>query len=252
MSLLALLLACAEPPPVVGAVVDPWGAPVADATVVVEGIVERWQTDVDGRFQLELGPEAAGLIFGKAGYMRATADVPAGEGARGPVEVELWPDPEQPGFFAVGPRGFVHLATRMARVLPPARGSVEATPVVAAPTLAEDVVPSGISRFVFKSTVPPAQMKGLDLALARLAPVPAPKKGGTPDAKEPVQLRAESAVPFTIGGMSGKDAWLVTLEAPLAPGTYAWHTAKALELRDPAALALVPRERLLTWVFAVE
>ena len=40
--------------------------------------------------------------------------------------------------------------------------------------------------------------------------------------------------------------------APLAPGVYAWHTAKALDLRDPAALALVPRERMLAWVFAVE
>jgi hypothetical protein len=56
-----------------------------------------------------------------------------------------------------------------------------------------------------------------------------------------VQLRAESAVAHTIASMSGKDAWLVTLEAPLAPGTYAWHTAKALELR---IFGGVPPERI--------
>ena len=54
MSLLALLVGCAHPPPVEGTVHDPWGAPVGDATVVVEGIVERWRTDADGRFLLEL------------------------------------------------------------------------------------------------------------------------------------------------------------------------------------------------------
>jgi hypothetical protein len=250
VSPLALLLACAQPPPVQGGVVDPWGGPVADATVVVEGIVERWRTDADGRFQLEIGPDAAELIIGKAGYMQATASVSAGEGARGPVEVDLWPDPDQPGFFAVGPRGYVHLATRTVRVLAPTRGNGEALPVIAPPALSEDVVPSGITRFVLKSTVPAAQMSGLDLALARLAPV------GTKDPRakgeDAAALRAERAIPYTMAGMAGKDAWLVTLEAPLAPGVYAWHTAKALDLRDPAALALVPRERLLAWGFAVE
>jgi hypothetical protein len=251
VSLFALLVGCAQPPPVEGTVHDPWGAPVGDATVVVEGIVERWRTDADGRFLLELGPDAADLIVGKAGYMRATGEVSAGEGARGPVEVELWPDPEQPGFFAVGPRGYVHLATRTVRVLPPARKSTEALPVVAPPALSEDVVPSGISRFVLKSTVPTAQMKGLDLALARLAPV-APKDPRARDSDDSAALRAEGVVPHAMAGMAGKDSWMVTLEAPLAPGVYAWHTAKALDLRDPAALALVPRERMLAWVFAVE
>ena len=109
---------------------------------------------------------------------------------------------------------------------------------------------TGPCTIVLKSTVPAAQMSGLDLALARLAPV------GTKDPRakgeDAAALRAERAIPYTMAGMAGKDAWLVTLEAPLAPGVYAWHTAKALDLRDPAALALVPRERLLAWGFAVE
>ncbi len=255
------LLACAPNVPITGQVVDPWGAPMPDTTVVVEGVVERWSTDAQGRFAIDVTADRTKVIAGKAGYMRATAEAPApDEGTqRAPVSLTLWPLPPQPGFFAVGTKGYLHLEARPIKVLAPAKPGGDALPTVTVPS---DVrVPAGTMSFVFQSTVPIDKMQALGLRLSQLtAPATRAKPGRqarsastSPAQDAPVAERtAASDLPFTMSAMTGKDAWMVTLAAPLAPGEYAWHTANALGTRDGDALARLPPDRLLAWPFSAD
>jgi hypothetical protein len=259
-----LLLACARPTPIVGDVVDPWGTPVPDATIVLEGVVERWQADSQGRFHLETDAAPRTVIAGKAGYMRGSAPLPEGVpegGTAAPVRVVLWPEAAQPGFFAVGPRGYVHLPAREVRLLGPARKGGEPVPGVTVP--ADALIPSGTSGFVFRSTVSPAQMKGLDLRLSRLRPLeiaPSRAPRGSASGKAPAPGTASEAplyqsrddLPYMLEAMPARDTWKVSLEVPLGPGVYAWHTANALGIREQEAWELLPRERRLAWTFHVE
>jgi hypothetical protein len=191
--------------------------------------------------------------------MRGSAPLPEGVAPES-VRVVLWPETAQPGFFAVGPRGYLHLPAREVRLLPPARKSAEPLPVVTVPEDAR--IPAGTGGFVFRSTVSAAQMKGLDLRLSRLrqldAPPPRTPRGSasapapsTPAGDAPL-YHSRDDLPHTLEAMPAKDTWKVTLPSPLAPGVYAWHTANALGVREQEAWDLLPRERRLAWTFHVE
>ncbi len=247
-----LLLACAEPVVIHGTVTDAWGTPVPGATVVLEGVVDRWTAGADGTFTVQTDDPPGTVIAGADGYMRGTATVVHGDDAPRiqDVRIALWPDPANPGFFGVGPSGYAHLPARTLTPLRPTRplpGGETAFPALTLPPDAR--VAPDTTRFVHKSTVRAQEVRAMDLRLSRL--VEAPETLRPADAGGAWWIGADD-IPFTVDGMPGRDAYLLKLAAPLAPGVYAWHTGGTLELRDSDALALLPRARLLAWPFRVE
>ncbi|MEN9784985.1 MAG: Carboxypeptidase regulatory-like domain [Pseudomonadota bacterium] len=247
-----LLLACAEPVTVHGTVTDAWGTPVPGATVVLEGVVDRWTAGADGTFTVEADTPPATVIAGAPGYMRGSAPVARGDDAprRQEVRIALWPDPANPGFFGVGPSGYAHLPARTLTPLRPERPLASGETAFPALTLpAEAVIPPGTTRFVHKSTVRAQEVRAMDLRLSRLTEAPPALRPAT--ATTPWWIRADE-VPFEIDGMPGRDAYLLKLAAPLPAGVYAWHAGGTLELRDSDALAVLPRARLLAWPFRVD
>ena len=246
-----LLLACAQPVVIHGTVTDAWGTPVPGATVVLEGVVDRWTAGADGTFTVEAETRPAAVIAGAQGYMRGSAALAHGEDAPRSQEVRiaLWPDPANPGFFGVGPSGYAHLPARTLTPLRPDRPLPDGETAFPALTLPPDaVVAPTTTRFVHKSTVRAQEVRAMDLRLSRLveAPVSLRPTGTTAT----WWIRADE-VPFEIDGMPGRDAYLLKLGEALPPGVYAWHAGSTLELRDADALAVLPRARLLAWPFRI-
>lgn len=284
------LLACSTPAVSLhGNVVDLWGRPLAGATVVVEGVVERWQTDPAGAFSLSVDEAPLRVLGAAPGHMRAVVEVPEGSAGTA-LRIELWPEPRAPGFYAVGSSaevegGLLHLAARAVTVqttlTPPVptfamalAGGGEAAPRRSdstgtglpntAPALVAGrtpgpgnarVVPTGTTRFLHKSTLDPRAFRGLELRLSRLeawpSAVDARPKGMPPmTALGEHGWMATAPIEVQIEALPGKDCYLVEVP-PLADGVYAFHTGRVLDLRDGAALAAVPKERWLAWGFQV-
>lgn len=277
MRVLMLLLACSKPAVVVtGDVVDIWGRPLPGATVVVEGVVQRWQADPAGTFSLTLEEVPSRVLGAAPGHMRAAVTLPQGsEGA--PLRLALWPEPKAPGFYAVGSSpeaegGLLHLAARGVTML----GSGDrARPVLAlaldrpvshvgaggttgsvgssSAPVAERMpgpgsargVPGGTTRFLHKSTLDPRAFRELALRLSRLEEVAVGERAAAER-----RWAAAEAVEVRVEALPGKDCYLLEVP-PLRDGVYAFHTGRVLDLQDAAALAALPRERLLAWAFQV-
>src|SRR5690606_20162720 len=98
MAILVLLAECEQAPTLEGQVVDVWGNPVADATVVIEGQPGRPTTDAYGNFTLPLIVGKHKLKAGREGYIQEHLDLEVGEGQPPPNPVlHLYPKPEEPG-----------------------------------------------------------------------------------------------------------------------------------------------------------
>ncbi len=266
MFLLVPLLACSTPTVTVeGQVVDVWGNGVAGATVVAEGVVERWQADPQGAFALTLDSVPARVSAAAGGYMRGSVATSAEGGASSPLRIALWPEPKAPGFYAVGQDarvdgGLIHLAARSVSIL----GSGDAaTPALtmseAAGTDPRTVpggarsVPAGTTRFLHKSTLDPRAFRGVEVRLARLSEAPAATTARAASRSGPRPERSWTSVApveVKVEALPGKDCYLLEVP-PLAEGVYAFHTGGVLERRGNEALATLPRERLLAWGFHV-
>jgi hypothetical protein len=111
---LLMLVACNSTPDTLeGQVVDVWGNPVEGATVMVLGGSEQQLTGSDGRYVL---PRIEGSIVvktGRKGFVQAQREVVVepGQPAEAPL-FELYPKPEEIGFFAVGAAGYKKLEAR--------------------------------------------------------------------------------------------------------------------------------------------
>jgi hypothetical protein len=94
-----------------GKVVDIWGNPIEGATVMVVGGTERPLTDADGRYRIAKTTGPLQVKAGRKGYIQdhEEFEVKPGEDVAGPL-FELFPKPEEAGFFVVGAGKYVKLA----------------------------------------------------------------------------------------------------------------------------------------------
>ncbi len=249
---LSLLLACTPDTVTLrGTVVDVWGAPIAAASVVIEGQVERFPADAEGAFTIPTERASSWrLLAGKQGYIRdieTVAGPAAGDPA--PIRFELYPKPERPGFYAVGAAAYGHLPAR--RIVVEATGATVRTGLAAGP---REALEPGVRRFVFTSTLRSSELGSLGLRLTRLAEPPAPptKPGRTPPKTPPPPplWTASADVDIEVTALPSPDDYLVTT-APLDPGVYAFHSRDALTLTDAAAVEALPKELLLAHVFEI-
>jgi hypothetical protein len=246
-----LLLACADTRAVRGAVTDVWGNPIADATVVLEGIVERYNTDGSGHFDIETAQPVRRILVGKDGYIKGVAEpeAPVEEDADyNPLKFKLYPKPPKPGFYGVGRNGYVPLDAAKVKVV----GS-EVRHYAGVREIPAEHLAAGKARFVFQTTLRPSEISQMNLHLSRLVFVDkTPMKGLLGEEAATVNLwTAEEEVPFDLTEMPAENEYLIETREALEPGVYAFHALDILNETDQQVILNLPRERQVAFPFEV-
>ncbi len=242
--------ACSKPTVLEGKVTDVWGTPIQGAMVQVEGLVDITKSDNSGVFKFELdeGLDTYRLQAGKDGYIPSVTSVGA-EGDEGPgaAKLELYPEPKQPGFYAVAKTGYEHLIAEKIRTV---GSDVEA--YTGLPDEGEaHLYPKGKETFVFSSTLKSSELSRLNLQLHRLKYVDSTEVPGVlGDAQVRVNLWvAEDKMEFDLKGLPRENTYLISVRDPLDKGVYAFSTQEVLASEDPAALDKLPKEMRVAYPF---
>ena len=251
-ALLTLLAGCGGAPEVEGVVRDPWGNPVAGATVKLETQVEAMVSNDAGEFSFDALPTEMRLLAGKDGFILGTAVVtplPEGEDDYPKVEIILYPEPEKPGFYAVDVKDYAHLAPLSVKTVGTELQAYTGLVDIGRLSLGGDQQ----HRFVFTTPLRQSELSRLDLQLHRLAfKDNATVSGVLGEEQVRVNLYvADTSVPFDIRGMASKEDYLIVTREKLPAGEYAFHIQSVLTSSDPAALDKLPREYRVAYPFEV-
>jgi hypothetical protein len=235
-SLLVALPACtwSGEPTIDVAVVDLWGGAVPGVVVeVVEGppppvpLVTGWR----GVASLPLAPAVTLRVSGAGWLGREVVVRPADGVARHVEQVELVPEPTEPGFHAVGPGGYARLGPEGVRL---AGNAVRSFVGVA--SASGVVLPAGTLKVVFHTPLRRDEVARLDLALHRLRFVEQAEVG-TVDGPRVIDVGlwvSDGEVAFDRVQLGeGGENYAFRAEA-LAPGAYAFVSMDLLAPRLPA------------------
>ncbi len=253
VALASLALVGCGGPTLEGTVVDPWNHKLSEVTVTVEGVAEEMITDEAGRFEVETERGATlNLLAGAEGYIRAVSSVrvPRSKNVEIPSpEIVLYPDPEQPGFYAVGAEGYSRLDEQAVRSVGTELSSftgISDTGPHALPTQEQ-------LRVVFATNLRRADISRLDLRLTRVEFVDKrPIKDVYGETEVTVNLWVpKEDVPFDITGLASATDYLITSRGALAPGAYAFHIQGVLTDPDVHHLERLPREMRVAYPFEV-
>lgn len=252
MLLPLLLLACADTKSVTGTVKDVWGNPITDATVVIEGVVERFRTNSGGQFDIETGSKVSRVLVGKEGYIKGVADaeLPAEDAdAYSPLTFHLYPKPPKPGFYGVGRVGYIPVDADRVRIVGSDVGHHAGVREIPAEKL-----PRGKVKFVFQTTLRPSEIAQMNLHLSRLEFVDkTPMKGilGTDTVTVNLWV-AHDEVPFDLSQLPAESEYLIASREALPSGVYAFHTQDILNEVDERVIMNLPKERQVAFPFEVE
>jgi hypothetical protein len=242
---------CRKPPVVQGVVKDIFGQPIEGATVLVEGVLEQRITDAQGAFSFPRQKTDMRITAGKKGYIKDTETVtpPAEEGDETPpVELALYPDPPEKGFYEVGRDRYNKLEPRQIYVVGTELRSVSGLRETSDEVLGHN---DGPTRFVFSSSLRPSEIAQLELKMHHLDFVDTIEVPGVLG-KEPVTANlwvANKPVQFDLEQLATLDDYLITTREPLAGGAYAFHTGGVLTSKDVRALATLPKELQFAYAF---
>lgn len=242
-------------PKVEGYVKDPWEHPVEGATVIMEGVAEREVSDAEGFFKMPALDSEMNLLAGKDGYIKAlTVVAPFAEDEdeddREPLQLTLYPDPAEPGFYAIGETEYVRLESEEARAI-----GTELDTFNGVPDIGEALVPSDKPmRVVFSTGLRPHEISRLDLRLHKLRFVDhTVVKGALGDTEATVNLFvADSPVAFDLKGFPTRNDYLIASRDRLDPGYYAFHIEGVLTSHDRALMDHLPRELRVAYPFEVQ
>lgn len=247
-----LLVACTDTRVLAGEVKDIWGKPVSDATIVIEGVIERHHSDSAGRFTIDTEDPVTRVMVGKEGFIKDIEEVaPLAEGDDDydPLSFSLYPKPEQPGFYGVGSTDYVHLSAKRIRVVGTALkhyAGIQDEPD-------EGLASGKPATFVFVSTLRSSELARMNLHLSRLDFVDHTNvKGvfGPVDATVQLWVAAED-VAFDLKALPARDAYLITTREPVKPGMYAFHAQDVLNEDDERILMNLPKEMQVAFPFEV-
>lgn len=269
------LSACTEDTRTVsGQVLDIWGQPVPEATVVVEGVLERHFTDGDGRFAIDVpadslilhahakddgkpeaddllsGPKGVRVLVGKDGFIKgrglALEVLDAEEFS--PLRLELYPEPETPGFYAVGPQGYVGLGHQRIQLI-----GTGLTHYSGIQDIPEQALPAGKVELVFTTRLRPSEIAQMNLHLSRLEFVnKARVKGVFGPEDDLINLWvAKEDLPFDVVGFDTREDYLIQTRDALPPGMYAFHAHDILHEEDERVLYSLPKEQQVAFPFEV-
>ena len=248
-ALILLLAACGTPPSLEGKVVDIWGNPVEGATVMMVGQGEKPLTDAEGRYKLSLIPGKQEIKAGRKGYVQDHAFVEIAEGQvpTGPV-FELYPRPEEPGFYAVASGQYVHLGPVMVHSVGNELRTYRGLKNKGDAALAAD----DFREFIFHTELTEDEILRLGVQLRKLeykadGEVPGPLRS-TP---VKVGLYVDvGEVPMDLLPMKSRTDYRIVPKEPLEHGVYAFQTQHILESHDPEGFEMLPDE--LRVVFPVD
>jgi hypothetical protein len=249
MGLLLLLIACSNEKTLTGRVTDVWGKPLSGATVVVEGVVERYNTDGGGLFVVNVDRELAltQVMVGKGGYIKSIQPVVGGAEEEVPrIDVKLYPEPEKPGFYGVGRDAYVHLKTSKVVMV-----GTELKHHIGIREYPDAALPHGATEFVFTSTLRSAELSMMNLHLSKLDFVDHTEvKGvlGAMDATVNLFVAVED-VPFDLKALPSRDDYLIVLRDRLEPGMYAFHAQNVLNETDYRIIMDLPKEMQVVFPF---
>lgn len=251
MSPLLLLLAACETKPdtIEGKVYDVWGNPVEGATVMVVGGNERPMSDANGRYRIvRPSPGVVQVKAGRQGFIQDHKEFEVTESGQAAAPLfELYPKPEEVGFFIVSSSSYRKL---------------EPMPVTAVGNKLQQIrgiqAPSDVSvdteqpRIVFHTELRHDEIMRLGLELYRLkyvgdTQIPGPL-GST---NVSVNLyAADHNHPIDVEPLRSKTDYLITPKERLPAGIYALQT-QGLLTSDRAAFEGVPEELRVVFPFEV-
>lgn len=272
-----MLAACTEDTRTISGVVkDIWGHPVPEATVVVEGVVERYYTDSAGAFSIELpekslvlrpevvpesseatadpalsGPQGIRVLVGKDGFIKKlefAKDLPEKD-SFDELSFALYPEPKEPGFYAVGRDAYLALGHQRIQMI-----GTETAHYSGVQDIPEESVPAGNLQLVFSTRLRPSEIAQMNLHLSKLEFVNKGRvKGVFGPEDDTVNLWvAKDDVPFDLVGFDTREDYLITTRAPLTPGMYAFHAHDILHEQDQRVLYSLPKEQAVAFPFEVK
>ena len=253
LSWLLFSIGCSDPRLLEGKVTDVWGNPLHDATVVVEGVVERYRTDASGAFRIEIAGDVkvGALMAGKDGFIKGITDVaaPDPEADFAPVAFKLYPEPDKPGFYAVGRESYTHLKTTRLTVI-----GTELKHYVGVKEYPESHISAMTREFVFTSTLRPSELAQMNLHLSRLDFVDhTGMKGVLGDTDATVNLFvAQEEIPFDLKALPSRDDYLLVLRSELKAGVYAFHGQNILNETDYRIVHDLPKEMQVVFPFEIK
>lgn len=250
---LVLSSACGQPAQVTGKVVDIWGKPIAGATIAVEGVKEQQVTDARGAFKVAAPQTTSRLMAGKDGYIKDVRNIAPASGDAAPptVSFELYPDPGEVGFYAIGTSSYLPLPSFEAET----KGT-EVRALTGIHDVGDVALPSNTPpRFVFSSKLRAERLAQLDLQLTRLeftqeATLPGVLGETATDLNLWTAVGVE--IPYDLVVLPSRDDFLLKLRQPLKPGAYAFHTQGALTSKSYDGLDKMPKELRLTYAFEIK
>ncbi len=251
LALLSLLVGCDSPRMLEGQVVDIWGQPVADATVVIEGVVARYHADETGKFSIPTEAPVKRAMAGKDGYIKEVADLPeiAEDADYDKLTFTLYPEPEKPGFYAIGATAYISVPAQRIRMV-----ATELRHFAGIRDIPTDAIPGAKpASFVFTSMLRPSELARMNLHLSKLSFVnKASVKGvlGPTDATVNLWI-AESEVAFDLESLPSRDDYLISTRDKLGPGVYAFHAQDVLNEEDERVLMNLPKEMQVAFPFEV-
>jgi len=227
-----------------GQVLDVWGSPVDNATVIVVGQAERPFTDTNGRFTIAHQVGDWRVKVGKDGYIPSLSHLSIDEEMTDIPTITLWPQPANNGFYLLGEDQYLPLTpqpvTRKGNALKSHRGLA----TLGAETIAKDTL-----QVLFHSDLRPDQVHRLAPTLSSLnylEEATLPSALGTPVT---VNLYvADQEVPLTIETLPTRTDYLLTSDV-LPNGAYALSTQGMLTDMSTDAFRALPKELRVAWPF---
>lgn len=250
--LAALLVGCQKERKVSGVVTDIFGNPLDGVTVMMEGHGEQTVTDASGSFTFPLQESPMRFLAGKDGFIRGMTTVQPPASKEEPVpspKFELYPKPEDKGFYAVSAKDYIKLGPRKVKVV-----GTELRGLTGIQETGDHELAGGQLRFIYSSGLRPDEIARLDLRLHNLDFVESVEVPGVLG-KEPVTANlwvAEDSVKFDLEQMSSEDVYLITTADKLDAGVYAFHTEGVLTSKDVKALDKLPKELQVAYSFEVK
>ncbi len=249
---LSLLFGCGDPPQFEGIVQDVWGNPIQAATVRLEGVKPHAETDVSGLFTFERPKNKARLRAGKDGYIPQTVGVhfPGNEPNPRRVELKLFPEPKQTGFYGVGRKRFAPIVKQKLRTL-----GNEIRAFTGLPSVGEVVLPAGPPlQVIFHTTLRKEDIKRMDLQLHRLKFI---NESELSSVEGPKSTRinlwvADTAQKFELSSLPGEHDYLIKIADKLEKGVYAFHSGGVLTSNDVMVLSHVPDEHKIAYPFEIK
>lgn len=251
--LMLLAIACGKPATIEVQVTDVWDVPIAGATVVQEGVTDRFSTGSDGRVKIPVEAGTAHFMAGQDGFIKelATVEVPEDKDAIEGLTLQLYPEPEKPGFYGVDRKAYVHLEAYSIQAVASESSTIHGLKDI--PKAGLQYEAEGPVRFVFSSTLRAQQLKQQNLKLSKLEFKDSVDFVGVLGSSV-IQLNlwvAGEEVPFTVKGLQSRDDYLIVVEDALPKGIYAFHAQNILDPSSAGALEKLPKEMQVAFTFEV-